>query len=186
MNKIFTISIFMFSIISLSVNAQENYSKALNLGLGVGGYSGYYGRTNRALPVLHLNYELYVAKNFTLAPFISIVSYRDSYYWGDNNAPFKDYRYRATIIPIGVKGTYYFDDLLEANNLWDFYLGGSLGFSVVRSRWDDGYNGDPDYFRGSRSLFLDLHIGAEYHFNEKIGAYLDLSSGVSTLGVSFH
>jgi hypothetical protein len=165
---------------------QERYSSTFNLGLGVGGYSGYYGYVGRTIPVLSMNYELGVAKNFTLAPSISIYTFSDNYYWGNNNTPPRNYGYRETVIPIGVKGTYYFDDLLEAGSDWDFYLAGSVGFAIVRSRWDDGYAGDKDYYHGNRSTFLDLHIGAEYHFNPRIGGFLDLSSGVSTVGLAFH
>jgi len=140
----------------------------------------------RSLPVIHLDYEFDVADNFTLAPFLSISTFSNNYYWGNNNIPYRYYNYRQTIIPIGLKGTYYFDDLLKAGGDWDFYLGGSLGFAIVRSRWDDGYNGDRDVYRNGNSLFLNLHIGTEYHFNERYGAFLDLSSGVSTIGLAIH
>lgn len=177
---------FLFlCLASTAVEAQEKYGRTLNLGLGVGGYSGYYKYAGRALPVLHLNYEIDVAKDFTLAPFISVYTFRDDYYWGDNNNTPRFYRYRETVIPIGVKGTYYFDDLLQVSSQWDFYLGGSLGFSIVNSTWESGYFGDKDPYRG-RSVFLDLHLGGEYHINNKLGVFLDLSSGVSTLGLAFH
>ncbi|MBN1339280.1 MAG: hypothetical protein JXA03_08150, partial [Bacteroidales bacterium] len=123
--------------------------------------------------------------SFTLAPFISFYSYRRDYYYGnphDNNR----YYYHETVILGGVKGTYYFDDLLNANPKWDFYLAGSLGFAFSNSRWDDGYEGDKDYYNSARPLFLDLHIGSEYHFNDKLGAFLDLSTGVSTIGLAIH
>ena len=51
------------------------------------------------------------------------------------------------VIPVGVKGTYYFDQLLGAGSKWDFYLSGSLGFAIVRSTWDDGYYGDRKYYK---------------------------------------
>jgi len=35
-------------------------------------------------------------------------------------------------------------------------------------------------------LFLNIHIGAEYHINKKVGVFLDLSSGVSTIGLAIH
>jgi hypothetical protein len=65
-------------------------------------------------------------------------------------------------------------------------LAGSLGFAIVNSRWEDGYDGDKGHFHNGNPLFLDLHIGSEYHFNKKFGAFLDLSTGVSTIGLSFH
>lgn len=192
--KYFIITSLMFlTAFGIRTNAQEKlggeqYGKSLNLGIGIGGYSGYYSYVGRSLPVFHVNYEFDVAKNFTLAPFIGFYSYSNRYYWGDNkkNHPYKYYTYRETVITMGGKGTYYFDDLLKANSKWDFYLAGSLGFSIVNSTWDNDYYGDDNYYRRGNPLFLDLHIGTEYHFNKHIGAFLDLSTGVSTIGLSFH
>lgn len=144
----------------------ESYGGTFNAGLGVG-YNGYY----RSLPVFHLNYEFDVAKNFTLAPFVTFYSNPNVY----------DH-YRATIIPIGVKGTYYLDQALNANSNWDFYVAGSLGFTYVR--WEERYV-RPDIYYGPNPLFLDLHLGAEYHLSNHVGLFLDLSTGVSTVGLSF-
>ncbi len=164
-------------LFSFNTHAQESHGRTLNLGLGVGGYSGYYGYVGRSLPVFTINYEIDVARNFTLAPFVSFYTFsgnRDTYY------------YHETVVPIGVKGAYYFDQALNASGNWDFYMAGSLGFALVNSRWDDGYTGDTKYFHNGNGLFLDLHIGTEYHFNDRIGTFLDLSTGVSTLGLAFH
>lgn len=178
--KILTLTLLsLFVLFGSNLSAQrttnsEKYGGTFNLGLGIGGYSGYYGYIGHTLPVFHLNYEFDVANSFTLAPFVTFYTYRNL-----------DYHYRETVIPIGVKGTYYFDQLLHANSNWDFYLAGSLGFSVIKSTWDDGYSRDVNYHDAS-PLFLDLHVGTEYHFNNRIGAFLDLSTGVSTVGLAFH
>jgi len=166
--------------------SSEKFGKTLNLGLGIGGYAGYYGYADRTMPVFHADYEFDVLKNFTLAPFISLYSYKNEYYWGDKNDPYRYYAYHQTVIPIGVKGTYYFDQLLNAGPKWDFYLAGSLGFAIVNSSWENGYNGDPNYYHSANPLFLDLHIGTEYHINHKIGIFLDISTGVSTIGLAIH
>jgi hypothetical protein len=191
--KISIVALFCFLSLSLSLSAQKNisgeqYGKTFNIGLGVGGYSGYYGYIGRSVPVVTLNYEIDVAKSFTLAPFIGIYSFSNRYYWGDNNRnyPYRNYTYRETVIPIGLKATYYFDDLLQAGSDWDFYLAGSVGYAIVNTRWDNDYYGDKDYYKRGNPLFLDLHIGAEYHFNSHIGAFLDLSTGVSTVGLAIH
>ena len=169
-------------LLQLGSMAQERYANTLNLGLGI----GYYGYVGHSLPVFHLNYELGVAKNFTLAPFVTFYSYHNKYYWGSNNHPYGYYSNNVTVIPIGVKGTYYFDDVLNANTHWDFYLGASLGFTLVNNRWDSNYFGDRNIYRGSSNLYLDLHIGTEYHLNNRLGIFLDLSSGVSTVGLAIH
>lgn len=184
--KLITTSLLLLCIFQFNGYAQEKYGKTLNLGLGVGGYSGYYSYVGRSLPIFHINYEFDVAKNFTLAPFLSFYSYSNQYYWGNKNHPDRYYTYKETVIPVGVKGTYYFDDLLRANDKWDFYLAGTLGFAIVNSTWDNDYYGDKNYYRRGSSLYLDVHVGTEYHFNNTLGAFLDLSSGVSTIGLAIH
>ena len=164
-----------------SYHAQEKHGGTLNLGVGVGGNYGYYRYVGNSLPIVNINYEFDVAKNFTLAPFVNIHSYRKARKW-DN----RDYYYRETGFSIGVKGIYYFDTWVNANPKWDFYFGGSVGFMAIISRWDAGYNGDKDYYRNHRPLFLDFHVGAEYKVSNKLGIFLDLSTGVSTLGIAIH
>ncbi len=181
---IVSLSAMCSSTFSQQTTSSENYAKTLNLGVGI----GYYSYSENSFPVIHANYELDAGKNFTLAPFISYYSFRNGYYWGDKkkNYPYKYYYYHETHIPIGVKGSYYFDDLLNAGSKWDFYLAGSLGFTIINSRWDNDYYGDQNYYTRSSHLYLDLHIGTEYHINDKLGIFLDLSSGISTVGLAIH
>lgn len=178
MKKITLTILLVLAVSAVNLSAQhdnyaERHGSTLNLGVGIGGYSGYYGYIGRSLPVLHVNYELGVTNSFTLAPFATFYTYR-----GDH--------YRETVIPIGLKGTFYFDQILRANSKWDFYLAGSLGFAIVNSVWDNTYHGDKNYWRNPGALFLDVHLGAEYHLNSQIGLFLDLSNGVSTFGIAVH
>lgn len=192
MKKLFLISIVSLMAITTNSNAQdkstaEKYGKTLNLGVGV----GYYGYVGHALPVGMLNYEFDVVKNFTLAPFIGIYSYQNQYYWGNPNSPkwdpsYRYYSYRETNIPMGVKGTYYFDQLFKANQKWDFYASGSIGFVFRSIVWENGYYGDKRAYQGASPLYLNAHIGAEYHLNQKAGLFLDLSTGVSSFGLAVH
>lgn len=100
--KSFTISMMLLLLLAgTNLSAQnitysERHGHAFNLGLGVGGYAGYYGYAGTRMPVLNLNYEFDVANNFTLAPSISFFTYYQ-------------HNYRETVIPLSVKGTYYFD-----------------------------------------------------------------------------
>jgi hypothetical protein len=161
----------------------EKYGNTLNLGAGI----GYYGYVGHSVPVIHVNYEFDVAKNLTLAPFITYYSYQNYYYWGNPHYPYRNYWYRQTVIPIGVKGTYYFDQLLRAGSRWDFYLAGSIGFAFRSTTWENGYYGETVVQNSSTSgLYLDAHIGAEYHLNAKAGLFLDLSTGISTFGLALH
>jgi|ERR1035437_5781306 hypothetical protein len=180
-------SLFLLMIVGIRVSAQETVSaekfgKTLNLGLGI----GYYGYVGHSMPVLHADFEFDVAKNFTLAPFITVFSYRNDYYWGNKNYPDRYYYYRQTVIPIGVKGSYYFDELLKAGPKWDFYLAASLGIAIRKTTWENGYYGETAVQHGSSGLYLDGHIGAEYHLSKKAGLFLDLSTGISTFGLAVH
>ncbi len=195
--KKYIIILIVLAFYMKSVNAQESnspqttspekYGKTLNLGVGV----GYYGHIGNMLPVGSLNYEFDVAKNFTLAPFIGVYSYTRYYYWGNPNKPYDDpsyrrYSYRVIAVPVGVKGTYYFDQLFRANSKWDFYVAGSAGFVFRSVVWDNDYYGDKQVYKSATPLYLDAHIGAEYHLNQKAGLFLDLSTGVSTFGLAIH
>jgi len=190
MFRIIFLSCFVFLGLCLKTNAQstavagENYGKTFNIGIGAGYYNGRYGGNYSSMPVLQMNYEFDVAKYFTLAPFIGIYSYRYDNYWKGPKNQSRYFYYRETVVPVGVKGTYYFDKLLEANSKWDFYLAGSLGFAFRSVRWEDGYDGDKDI--SNSRLFLDLHLGVEYHINRKVGLFLDLSTGASSIGLAFH
>lgn len=201
MNKTIVLSIAFLAAVSLKISAQDNhihenpardntseqYGNTLNLGAGI----GYYGYLGNNLPVAMINYEFNVARNFTLAPFIGFYSYRSNYYWGNPDKPYWDdsyryYSYRATAIPLGVKGTYYFDKLLRANSKWDFYAAGSLGFVLRSVTWENGYYGDKHVYQSTSPLYLDAHIGTEYHLNHHAGLFLDLSTGLSTFGLAVH
>ena len=158
----------------------EEYGNTLNLGVGI----GYYGYVGHSMPVLHADYEIQVANNFTLAP--SFFSYQNYYYWGNPNYPYRNYSYRETVIPIGVKGSYYFDQILGAGPKWDFYLAATLGVAIRKTTWENGYYGETTVEHGSSGLYLDGHIGTEYHLNNKLGLFLDLSTGISTFGLAIH
>ncbi|MDR3653717.1 MAG: hypothetical protein P4L34_12200 [Paludibacter sp.] len=149
----------------------DEYGHTLNLGLGIGGYSGYYGYIGHTLPVFDINYEFEVARNFTLAPFLTLYSYSDP-------------NYTALVTPIGVKGSYYLDQLLHAGSRWNFYMAGSLGIAIVNTSWNANYTGDRSYYTAANPLYLDFSIGTRYHVSNNIGLFLDLSTGVSTIGIS--
>jgi hypothetical protein len=170
--------LFLLMIAGTNLFAQnEKYGSTLNAGVGIG-----YQRRNT---VLHANFEFDVAKNFTLAPFITYYSYRNHYYWDNNDYLSKNYYYRETVIPVGVKGSYYFDQLINAEQ-FDFYVAGSLGFAFRTRTWDSDYYGDRTVNRSTSPLYLDVHLGSEYHINSRLGVFLDLSTGISTLGLAVH
>jgi hypothetical protein len=174
--------VILMTLLSTSLRSQdrerEMYGNTLNIGLGV----GYYG----AAAALSVNYEFDVFRNFTLAPFASVLTYRHYRYWGDYYYPYRYYYYRETTVPVGVKGSYYFDELFHASDKWDFYAALSLGVAFRTTTWENGYNGDRVVRQYSSPLYANLHIGTEYHITRTAGLFLDLSTGLSTLGVGIH
>lgn len=167
-----------------TTTGSETHGNTLNLGIGIG-YRNY-NLTGNFAPAIHFNYEFQVARNFTLAPFVTVYSSRSYRYWGNPSNPYQNYYYRHTVVPIGVKGTYYFDQLLNANSKWDFYLAASAGIAIHSTRWEQGYDGDVNIAQGTTGIYLDGHIGAEYHASSKLGLFLDLSTGLSTFGLAVH
>ncbi|MDI1354168.1 MAG: hypothetical protein PSX36_04590 [bacterium] len=157
------------------------FGKTLNLGAGLG-YGDYVGY---AAPIIMLNMEFDIARNVTLAPFIGFYTYSNTYYWGNPNYPYRYYSYRETGVPLGVKGVYYFDELLHANPKWNFYAGASLGLAFHKRVWDEGYYGDKTIVHAESPFYASAHVGARYLFTTKFGLYLDLSTTFSTFGLSF-
>lgn len=193
MKKIIILATALVSALTVTVQAQdkpeaEKYGSTLNLGAGI----GYYGHVGHPIPVGMINFEFDVAENFTLAPFVGMYSFRNYYYWQNpnkyNGDPYyyRQYSYRVTAVPVGVKGTYYFDQLFRANPKWDFYAAASVGFVFRTVSWDNDYYGDHRVYQTATPLYLDAHVGAEYHATEKLGLFLDLSTGVSTFGLALH
>jgi hypothetical protein len=156
----------------------EYYGNTLNLGLGLP-YVHDWGR----VPYFTANYEFNVSKNITIAPFIGYLSFRSEtgYPWNGNY-----FHYRQTVVPIGAKGTFYFDRLLRLSSRWDIYAALSAGYIYSHEVWDAGFYGNKEVAASISNLYLDLHIGAEYHINRRTGLFLDLSRNVSTFGVALH
>jgi hypothetical protein len=183
MKKLVILSALLLAMVGYTkAQEREYYGNTLNAGVGI----GYYGYVGHAIPFGTLNYEVDVARNFTLAPFIGVYSYQDNYYWAGPNEGYRYYNYRETVVPIGLKGTYYFDQLFHAGPKWDFYAAGSAGFNIRHRVWDTGYYGDKTVNGSASPLYLNAHIGSEYHMTDHAGIFLDLSTGVSTVGLGFH
>lgn len=152
-------------------SGSEKYGKTFNIGLGTG--IGNYGYAFSATPAVHMDYEFDLIRTLTIAPFVTVYHYSNNFY-------------RERVIPVGLKATCYFDEILKAHPHWDFYLASSLGFAIRETVWENGFAPDPNTHYGPGALYLVLSIGSEYHINKKLGAYIDLSNGISTIGLSFH
>jgi hypothetical protein len=182
MKKLHLLLLPVLLFCALEGRSQENYGNTLNLGAGI----GYYGYIGHPVPNLNLNYEFDLPGDFTLAPFIGFYTYTNSQYWGDPYQPYRYYTYRETVVPVGLKLAYYFDELFQAGPKWDFYAAASAGFAVRSVSWEDNYDGNRTLSNDASPLYLNLHIGARYDFTPRTGIFLDLSTGVSSVGLSFH
>lgn len=107
-------------------------------------------RTQLNFGIVGVNYEFPVSKEITIAPGV-----------GTN--------LNLNWINIGVKGNYYFDNLLEINDdAFDVYGGINAGYSI--------YNGKKNNINSS-DLNLGLQVGGRYFWNDKWGFYLEIAGG---------
>ena len=99
------------------------------------------------------------------------------------------YKWKHTITGINARGSYHFNELLNAPSDWDFYAGASLGYYIWNTKYDGSgssyvYNGS-----GSGGLGLSGHVGARYFVKDNLGITLELGGGSvlsgGTLGVTF-
>jgi len=172
--KIFFAFIVISAFISTSSFAQYNpYSDGrglLTVGVGASGWG---------IPVF-ARYEAPVADNITVGGSVSYQTYGETY---------SSYKWKHTIVGLNARGSYHFNELLDAPDEWDFYAGASLGYYI----WNTKYNGSGTLYdysgSGSGGFNIGAHVGARYFVNNNIAINLDLGGGSvlagGTLGVTF-
>ena len=67
----------VITLVTTHASAQKksihsDYGNTLNVGIGLGGYAGYYGYIGKTLPVIHFNYELNGFSQAKLCPIMVI------------------------------------------------------------------------------------------------------------------
>jgi outer membrane immunogenic protein len=171
--KIFIVVFILSAFYSVSSYAQFNpyteKAKMLSVGIGASGWGiPLYGR-----------YEQAVADNITIGGTLSFQSKTESY---------TGYKWKHTIVGLNGRGSYHFNELLKAPDIWDFYAGASLGYFF----WNTEYNGSgTDVYSGSGDggFSIGAHVGGRYFVNDKIAINLELGGGTvlggATLGVTF-
>ncbi len=160
MKNVFTtasiaLAICLSLIQTTSAQERELHGSALNLGVGIGA---------RQAAVYHINYEFDVVPSFTIAPSASFYGY-------------------TKFVPIGVKGSFYFDDVLNLDREWDLYVGATAAMGIVSDEWNNQAYRDMYRFRGANNLFFDVHLGAEYQVTPRAGMFIDLASNAATIGI---
>ncbi len=159
-------------------NNTEPFGRSFNMGMG----PGYFSTEILPAPFFTINYEYDILNNLTIAPFLGFVSYK-----GDASViASRYYYYWATILPFGIKTSYYLDQVLKIPCRWDVYIACSVGFTYINKTWDYGYPGIKGGIPGLREEYLHAHLGVEYHINRTTGLFVDLSTGVAVAGISLH
>lgn len=167
-------SLFIVALLACgTAHAQyQKGDKLLNLGIGLNGYYG------GGLPI-GASFE------YGITDQISVGAQVDFYTWGYNFG--SGYNYRYTFIPIALRGSYHFNELLNLNtDKVDLYGGVQLGYYISSYSDNSGYSGVYNNGYGNKALF-GVHLGGKYYFKPKLGAFAELGYGVSTLklGVAF-
>lgn len=173
MKKIFAAFVLTLLLVSSQSFAQyQKGDKLLNAGIGLGAYYG------GGIPI-GASLEFGITDQISVGPQI------DYYSWGYNFG--LGYRYRYTFIPIGVRGSYHLNEVLNlGNEKLDLYAGAGLGYYISSYSDNTGYTGVYDNAYGGR-VFLNIHAGGRYYFKPNLGGFAELGYGVSTLkvGVAF-
>jgi hypothetical protein len=182
LNILFLVLLVPLCVAAQQPSAGEVYAQSLNISAG----TGYYRYVGYNVPVVHANYELPVDELLTVAPFAAFYRYETNYYWGDETHTPRYFHYSEKVLPIGIKVTGYLDELINAGKRWDFYAAGSIGLIIRKTSWVADYEGPRKINPGTGGMFLDFHVGTEFHCTRMLGIQLDCAAGETTLGLAFH
>jgi len=75
---------------------------------------------------------------------------------------------------LGVKASYYFDELIGLPEAWDLYAGAGVGFAMWIGNGNSSTSG----------LDIGLQVGGRWFWNEKWGIYLEFGGGHHTGGTA--
>lgn len=172
--KIFTLVLVLFGLFATPGYAQYNPftdgSGLVTVGVGFSGWG---------IPIF-ARYEHPVADNITVGGTISFQTHGETY---------GSYKWKHTITGLNARGSYHFNEILNAPDEWDFYAGASLGYFI----WNTKYDGPGTTFdyggSGSGGFSVGAHVGARYFVSEKIAVGIEGGGGSvlsgGTLGVTF-
>lgn len=112
------------------------------------GASNVFGQAQKQLNfgLIGLSYDIPVATDIAVTPFAST-------------------DFDINYLIIGVKGSYYFDNLISLPEPWDLYAGANAGYGLGIN---DGNGNDLD---------IGLQVGGRWFWNDKWGIYLEFGGG---------
>lgn len=139
--------------------------KFLNAGIGLGTF-GLYG--TGGLPVV-ASVEQGFTKNISAGIGLGFVQRKYATHW------------KYSYFLVGARGSYHLGEVLKiTNESFDVYGGAGLFYR----HYSHKYNGHDDEFDLNSSggdVVFELHAGARYFFNEKIGGFAEVGYGFSPL-----
>ncbi|MBC8155615.1 MAG: hypothetical protein H7Z72_22230 [Bacteroidetes bacterium] len=166
MKKIFSLVLVLTLLVSSASFAQlaiDKGTKFINLGIGVGGGGGVGGVAFGG------SLDFGVAPNITVG---AQVAYR-SFDYG-----FTGFNGNVSYLYLAARGSYHFNELLNlSTDKADLYAGIGLGYQNVS--YSDSFGAGFNTF-GS-GIFVPLHLGGRYFFNEKLGGFVEVGDGIAPL-----
>lgn len=147
---------------SPSVSGPRN--KYLNVGVGLAAYYG------GGLP-LGASFEVDLKDNISIGGSVDYMRY------GYNSG---GYKWNYTFVYAGARASYHLAEVLNvADGKFDPYAGATLGLRYAG--YSDNYGYDNYVSPYNSGLYLGIHVGARYLFNEKLGGFAEVGYGVSAL-----
>ncbi|HEY1022182.1 MAG TPA: outer membrane beta-barrel protein [Flavisolibacter sp.] len=145
----------------------------LNAGIGLGSY----GLSGTGGIPLVASFEHGFTKNISAGGTLGFIQQKFSSDW------------KYTYLMIGARGSYHLNEAFKiANPNVDVYAGAGLLYRrfSVKYAHDDVDNQEFDLNSSGGDFTVQLHAGARYFFNSKVGAFAELGYGISPLqlGVS--
>jgi hypothetical protein len=170
--KIVLASVILLSVLTTSkVFAQSQFNdikgtNLLNAGIGLGSY-GLNG--TGGLP-LTASFEHGFSKNITAGVEAGFIQRK----YVDN--------WKYTYLIFGVRGSYHFNEMLSVTNpRLDVYGGAGILYRHFKIKYGNGEVNDYYGKASSGDITIDLHAGGRYMFNNNVGAFAELSYGISPL-----
>jgi len=188
---------------SQSYTAGENY---IHIGVGFPSFistglsAGINGGTESKMPPISAVFEHAINSQFSVGGMIGYTSYKYThsytgygtynYYTGlySGGGTYEN-TYKWSYIIIAARGSYHF--AIASMPKFDTYVGAALGYEIASSSFtssDPNYNlyGGGSIASGS-AMFFAGHIGTNYYFSNKFGAFAELGYGLAliNIGVNF-
>ena len=173
LKKLFSLSLLMFAVLSLSYGQQAFHKtdKALNLGIGLG--SGYYSSLNNlvAIPSFNASFEtgVYEIPDVGVITAGGFLGFRHTW----NNS----YGYRVTYnnTVVAARGAFHLSMLNTSK--FDVYGGIVSGFRISSYNSNiPGYVGDNDVY-----FVHDLFVGGRIMMSKTFGFFAEVGYGISYL-----